>query len=91
MAPSPASALFVYAGQAPNTAFLEPLREGLRLDPDGRVPTDSLMRTALPGLFAAGDVRQDAPGFAVTAAGEGAAAAVAAHRYLTSLAGADAA
>jgi thioredoxin reductase (NADPH) len=85
------AALFVYAGLVPNTAFLESLREGLRLDPEGRVPTDSLMRTALPGLFAAGDVRQDAPGFAVTAAGEGAAAAVAAHRYLTSLAGAGAA
>ncbi len=40
------------------------------------------MRTALPGLFAAGDVRVDAAGQAVTAAGDGATAAIAAHRYL---------
>jgi thioredoxin reductase (NADPH) len=42
------------------------------------------MRTELPGLFAAGDVRADSAGQAVTAAGEGAAAAIAAHRYLAS-------
>jgi thioredoxin reductase (NADPH) len=71
--------LFVYAGLEPNTAFL---RDRLPLDPDGRVPTDAWMRTALPGVFAAGDVRQDSAGHAVTAAGDGATAAVAAHRYL---------
>jgi thioredoxin reductase (NADPH) len=41
------------------------------------------MRTARPGLFAAGDVRRDAAGQAITAAGDGATAAIAAHRYLT--------
>jgi thioredoxin reductase (NADPH) len=41
------------------------------------------MRTELPGLLAAGDVRTDSAGQAVTAAGEGATAAIAAHRYLT--------
>lgn len=71
--------LFVYVGEEPNTAFADGL---LPLDATGRIPTDALMRTALPGVFAAGDVRQGAAGLAVTAAGDGAAAAVAAHRHL---------
>ena len=73
------AALFVYAGGEPNTAFL---RGRLPLAEDGRVPVDGWMRTALPGVFAAGDVRADSPGHAITAAGEGATAAIAAHRYL---------
>ena len=71
--------LFVYAGLEPNTAFLKEL---LRLDESGHVPTDVWMRTERPGLFAAGDVRQDSAGQAITAAGDGATAAVAAHHYL---------
>jgi thioredoxin reductase (NADPH) len=75
----PVAAVFVHVGRVPNTEFLEGL---LALDELGRVPTDAWMRTALPGLFAAGDVRVDAAGQAVTAAGDGATAAIAAHRYL---------
>jgi thioredoxin reductase (NADPH) len=75
----PVAAVFVHVGRVPNTEFLEGL---LALDELGRVPTDGWMRTALPGLFAAGDVRVDAAGQAVTAAGDGATAAIAAHRYL---------
>jgi len=75
----PLAGLFVYAGLEPNTAFLG---DRLRLTSDGRIPTDARMRTELPGVFAAGDVRQDAAGHAVTAAGDGGTAAVAAHRYL---------
>ena len=52
------------------------------LDEHGCIPTDIWMRTEREGLFAAGDVRADAPGQAITAAGDGATAAVAAHRYL---------
>ena len=73
------AALFVYAGQEPNTAFL---RDLLPLAADGRVPTDSLMRTGLPGLFAAGDCRAGSLHHAITAAGDGATAAIAAHRFL---------
>jgi thioredoxin reductase (NADPH) len=75
--------LFVYAGLEPNTGFLGDL---LRLAADGRVPTDAGLRTAQPGVFAAGDVRQEGAGHAITAAGDGAAAAIAAHRYLEGLA-----
>jgi thioredoxin reductase (NADPH) len=71
--------LFVYLGLAPNTGFLDDL---LPLDADGRIPTDIWMQTARPGLFAAGDVRQDSASQAITAAGDGATAAIAADRYL---------
>jgi thioredoxin reductase (NADPH) len=71
--------VFVYVGTEPNTGFL---RGVVDLDGDGRVPTDVWMRAATPGLFAAGDVRRDFPGQAVNAAGDGATAAIAAHRYL---------
>jgi len=71
--------LFVYAGLEPNTAFL---RGRLRLADDGRIPTDCWMRTELPGVFAAGDVRHDSAHHAITAAGDGATAAIAAHKYL---------
>lgn len=71
--------LFVYVGLVPNSGFLAGL---LALDEDGRVPTDIWMRTDLPGLFAAGDVRQNSASQAITAAGDGATAAIAADRYL---------
>lgn len=74
--------LFVYAGSVPNTAFLSGL---LSLDPDGRIPVDLHMATPLPGLFAAGDVRANAPGHALISASDGATAAISAHRYLSKL------
>ncbi|GAA4231890.1 thioredoxin-disulfide reductase [Actinomadura meridiana] len=71
--------IFVYVGLRPRT---EVLRDWLTLDGDDRVPTDGSMRTALPGVFAAGDIRTDSASQAITAAGDGATAALAAHRYL---------
>ncbi|TMR05545.1 thioredoxin-disulfide reductase [Actinomadura soli] len=71
--------VFVYVGLRPRT---DVLRDLLALDDDGRVPTDVAMRTVLPGLFAAGDIRTESAAQAVTAAGDGATAALAAHRYL---------
>jgi thioredoxin reductase (NADPH) len=76
------AAVFVYVGLEPNTVFL---RDVLRLDGSGHIPTDIWMRTELPGLFAAGDVRADSASQAIAAAGDGATAAVAAHRYLASI------
>jgi thioredoxin reductase (NADPH) len=73
------SAVFVYVGLEPNTGFLKGV---MRLDEAGRVPTDVWMRTELPGVFAAGDLRQDSGGQAITSAGDGAMAAIAAHRFI---------
>jgi thioredoxin reductase (NADPH) len=75
----PVAGVFAYAGRIPNTELLAGVIE---LDEEGRVPTDAWMRTGQPGLFAVGDVRVDAAGHAIAAAGDGATAAIAAHRYL---------
>jgi thioredoxin reductase (NADPH) len=49
---------------------------------DGHVPVDICMRTRVPGLLAAGDIRCDSTCQAITSAGDGATAAISAHRYL---------
>jgi thioredoxin reductase (NADPH) len=71
--------LFPCVGLVPNTSFLADL---LALDDGGSVPTDASMRTARPGLLAAGDIRTDSARQAITSAGDGATAAFTAHRYL---------
>jgi thioredoxin reductase (NADPH) len=75
----PVAAVFANVGRVPNTSMLEGV---VALDEHGHVRTDIWMRTERQGLFAAGDVRADASGQAISAAGDGATAAVAAHRYL---------
>ena len=72
-------ALFIYVGLEPNTDYLRGL---LPLDNAGHVETDIWMRTPLPGLFAAGDIRQHSAAQLVSSAGDGATAAIAARRYL---------
>jgi thioredoxin reductase (NADPH) len=72
--------LFVYVGLAPATALVDGV---LALDASGRLPVDGALRSVLPGLFAAGTVRSGSAGRAAAAAGDGAAAAVGADRYLT--------
>jgi thioredoxin reductase (NADPH) len=71
--------LFIYVGLAPATALLDGL---LALDTTGRIPVDGEMRSQLPGLLAAGTVRSGSTGRATSAAGDGAAAALSADRYL---------
>jgi thioredoxin reductase (NADPH) len=71
--------VFVFIGLAPNTGLLAPL---VHLDDDGRVATTAWMKTSVPGLFAAGDIRRDSPGQLVNVASDGATAAIAAHRYI---------
>jgi thioredoxin reductase (NADPH) len=46
------------------------------------VPTDASMKTARDGLYAVGDIRQDSASQAITSAGDGATAAIAAYRYI---------
>jgi thioredoxin reductase (NADPH) len=73
------SGVFVYVGMEPNTAFLKSI---MRLDSASRIPTDVWMRTELSGVFAVGDIRQDSAAQAITSAGDGAVAAIAAHKYI---------
>jgi thioredoxin reductase (NADPH) len=73
-------AIFAYVGLEPNTAVLQ---DRLSLDRAGRIPTDGWMRSELAGVCAAGTVRCQSPCRAVSAAGDGASAAVTVDRYLT--------
>jgi thioredoxin reductase (NADPH) len=77
----PFDGVFVFVGLEPNTAFLSGL---VALDPAGHIQTDLMMRTSLDGVFAAGDIRTHSVALLAAAAGDGATAAIAAHRYLQS-------
>ena len=71
--------LFIFVGLQPNTEFL---RSFVKLSDTGHVPTDASMKTARDGLYAVGDIRQDSASQAITSAGDGATAAIAAYRYI---------
>lgn len=73
--------LFIFVGMQPNTEFLP----GIVETRNGFIVTDTEMRTSVPGLFAAGDVRQKLCRQVVTAAGDGATAAQAAFLFLEQL------
>lgn len=70
---------FVEAGGIPNSGFLP---AETALNRAGEIMTDKSGRTNVPGLFAAGDVTDNPYKQVIIAAGEGAAAALAAHEYL---------
>jgi thioredoxin reductase (NADPH) len=76
-----ATGAFVYIGLDPNTAFLKELIE---LDPQKFIVTDRNFRTNIPGVFAAGDVREGSTKQLASAVGEGAAAAIQIRYHLES-------
>jgi len=76
------AAVFVFIGQTPNSGLLRGLVD---LDPGGHAIVDLQMRTNVPGLFVAGDVRTLAARQLISAAGDGATAAISAERYLQEL------
>lgn len=73
--------MFIFVGLEPNTAFV---RDVLDLDPAGHVVVDAHLQTSVPGVFAAGDLRQASSRQLVAAAGDGASAAFFAAQYLRS-------
>lgn len=71
--------VFIYVGLTPNNSILSGLVE---TDAAGHIPVDLWMRTQTPGLLAAGDIRAQSARQLVSAAGDGATAALAAERFL---------
>jgi thioredoxin reductase (NADPH) len=71
--------VFVFIGQTPNSGLLRGLVE---LDEGGHAITNPWMETEVPGLFVAGDVRSQAARQLVSAAGDGATAAICADHYI---------
>jgi thioredoxin reductase (NADPH) len=73
------SAVFIYVGQSPQTDYL---KEIIPLDDEGRIITDERMESGAKGIFAAGDIRKNSSRQAITAAGDGATAAIFAEKFL---------
>lgn len=73
--------MFLAIGHIPNTKIFK----GVKLDDHGYVIATSGAKTNLPGVFAAGDVRDPVFKQAVTSAGTGCMAAIEAERYIENL------
>ena len=71
--------VFIFIGYEPNNALFS---EVVALDETGFVLTDERMRTNVSGIFAAGDIRSKSLRQVVTAAADGAVAAVEAAKYI---------
>jgi len=78
-----ASGIFILIGTIPNNEML-PL-ELLGADKQGFIKTDEEMRTKVPGVMVAGDIRSKTVRQIINGAGEGAVAAIAAEHYLSEL------
>ena len=74
--------VFIAVGHRPNTTFLDGV---VALDGGGAVLVNEKMETSVPGIYAAGDVRRNSIRQVISAAGDGATAAVEAERYLAEL------
>jgi thioredoxin reductase (NADPH) len=72
--------IFVFVGLIPNTKFLQGSQ--VELDERGFVITNNQLETAMKGVFASGDVRQNATMQIASAVGEGANAALLIRQYL---------
>ena len=72
--------LFGFIGYTPNSRLFE----GMLEMENGYIRTDGNMRTSIPGVFAAGDVRVKSLRQVVTAAADGAIAAMQAEKYISS-------
>lgn len=73
--------VFIFVGMEPRTSLLETLKK----DENGYIVTNDSMETSVPGLYVAGDVRSKPLRQIVTAAGDGAVAAVSAAKYVKNL------
>ena len=76
------SGLFVYVGLEPNFSLVAGL---LKTDNAGHIPTRVSRETEGPGVYAIGDLRQNSSSQLVSAAGDGATAAIAAYKYISAM------
>ncbi len=72
--------MFISAGLNPDTDYLKGI---LPLDAAGYIITNDKMETEIPGILAAGDIRHNSVRQAITAAGDGATAAIYAGKFVT--------
>ncbi len=72
--------VFVFIGHYPNSKFL---KDQLSMDEHGYVITDELMRTNVPGVYAAGEIQDPIFRQVATSVGQGTAAAMQLERWLS--------
>jgi thioredoxin reductase (NADPH) len=75
----PTDGVFVYIGHLPNNQLFA---GKLALDEQGYVITDKLMRTSVPGIFAAGEIQDSRFRQVASSVGQGVQAALEAQRFL---------
>jgi thioredoxin reductase (NADPH) len=71
--------VFVAVGVVPNS---QPFADVLKTDDAGSVIVNQDLATTVPGIYAAGDIRQNSPRQIASAVGDGVAATMSALRYL---------
>ena len=71
--------VFIFIGFDPNNQLVP---AGIKMNVEGHVITDEMCATSLPGIFAVGDLREKYARQIVTAAADGATAALAAAHYI---------
>ena len=71
--------VFIYIGLVP---LSEPFKDLGIVDEEGNIPTNENMATKIPGIFAAGDIREKDLRQIVTATGDGSIAAEMAQKYI---------
>ena len=76
----PLNGVFIFIGTLPNGTFIG---DAVKTTEAGWVITDADMKTSTPGIFAAGDIRDTGLRQVVTAAGDGARAAMSAYAWIT--------
>jgi thioredoxin reductase (NADPH) len=80
----PIDGVFIFIGHTPNTQIFA---GQLEMEDGGYLVTDKLMRTSVPGVFAAGEAADPHYRQVITSAGMGAAAAIQANHFLDQAAG----
>lgn len=79
----PIDGVFVYIGMVP---LSEPFKSLGITNSEGYIPTDVNMETTIPGIYAAGDIREKTLRQIVTATGDGSIAAESAIKYVEDIA-----
>jgi len=74
--------VFIYVGHLPNNQLFQ---GKLAMDEQGYLITDRLMRTSVPGIFAAGEIQDHRFRQVATSVGQGVAAAMETEKYLAEL------